>query len=244
MTEPKNIHEAIIGVMKEVGYVQKQKKGTLKYSYAGEAALIAALRPAMINHNITMQSTYPTVDFGAFTTNKGYVMNSARVHGEFTFTHAPTETNIVVRAIGEGMDTGDKAIYKAMTGAFKYALRQTFVIETGDDPDKERLEETKETAPPTEKEREPFTEPVGTKEWPAKKAESLRAALIKAMVLPPDTHNIHVTKFLDMSPFSIKVTNKDFIGWGKLYRGYKDETNDTDEAVRMATEAWFSGDPE
>ena len=30
----------------------------------------------------------------------------------------------------------NKAIYKAMTGAFKYALRQTFIIETGDDPDK------------------------------------------------------------------------------------------------------------
>lgn len=94
------------------------------------------------------------------------------------------------------------------------------------------------------KEREPFTEPVGTKEWPAKKAESLRAALISAKVLQSDTHNIHLVKFLDMSPFEIKVTNKDFIGWAKLYRGYKDETNDTDEAVRMASEAWFSGDPE
>ena len=93
------------------------------------------------------------------------------------------------------------------------------------------------------KERVPFTEPVGTKEWPPKKAESLRNALIAAKVLPPDTHDIHLATFLDMSPFEIKVTNKDFIGWGKLYRGYKDETNDTKEAVRMASEAWFSGDP-
>jgi hypothetical protein len=239
MTEPKNIHEAIIGVMKEVGYVQKQKKGTLKYSYAGEAALIAALRPAMINHNITMQSTYPTVEFGAFTTNKGYVMNSARVHGEFTFTHAPTETNIVVRAIGEGMDTGDKAIYKAMTGAFKYALRQTFVIETGDDPDKERQEETTEP-----EERKPFTEPVSKKQFPPDVAENLRAALVAAKVLPPDTHNIHFATFLDLVPFNVDVPTKELVGWGKMYRGYKDETGDTDEAVRMASEAWFSGDPE
>ena len=92
------------------------------------------------------------------------------------------------------------------------------------------------------KEREPFTEPVGTKQWPAKKAESLRAALIAAKVLQPDTHNIHLAKFLDMSPFEIKVTNKDFITWAKLYRGYKDETGKTDEAVRMATEAYGAGD--
>jgi hypothetical protein len=32
---------------------------------------------------------------------------------------------------------GDKATAKAMTGAYKYALRQTFCIETGDDPDKD-----------------------------------------------------------------------------------------------------------
>ena len=35
---------------------------------------------------------------------------------------------------GEGSDTGDKASNKALTGAYKYALRQTFCIETGDDP--------------------------------------------------------------------------------------------------------------
>ena len=99
--------------------------------------------------------------------------------------------------------------------------------------------------PPTEepKGREPFTGPVGTKQWPAKKAESLRAALIAGKVLQPDTHNIHLAKFLDMSPFSVKVTNKDFVMWAKLYRGYKDETSDTDEAVRMATKAYGAGDP-
>ena len=41
----------------------------------------------------------------------------------------------MVKVLGDGADTGDKASYKAMTGAMKYALRQTFVIETGDDPD-------------------------------------------------------------------------------------------------------------
>src|SRR3990167_1905296 len=30
---------------------------------------------------------------------------------------------------------GDKSVNKAMTGMLKYALRQTFLIETGDDPD-------------------------------------------------------------------------------------------------------------
>ena len=35
------------------------------------------------------------------------------------------------------MDVGDKSANKAATGLLKYALRQTFLIETGDDPDAE-----------------------------------------------------------------------------------------------------------
>lgn len=38
---------------------------------------------------------------------------------------------------GEGMDKGDKAGYKAYTGALKYYLANTFLVATGDDPEAE-----------------------------------------------------------------------------------------------------------
>ena len=38
---------------------------------------------------------------------------------------------------GEGIDKGDKAGYKAYTGALKYYLADTFMVATGDDPEKE-----------------------------------------------------------------------------------------------------------
>ena len=41
---------------------------------------------------------------------------------------------------GEGADAGDKAPYKAMTGALKYALLQSFLLGTGDDPEDERAD--------------------------------------------------------------------------------------------------------
>jgi len=37
--------------------------------------------------------------------------------------------------IGHGADTGDKGIYKAMTGAEKYFIMKTFLVSTGDDPE-------------------------------------------------------------------------------------------------------------
>lgn len=138
MTEQaKNIHQAIIAVMSEIGYVQKQAGGKLGYSYAGEAALIKALRPSMIAHNVyCFVADVLSVERGTFTTKNGTVMNRTLSHGIVRFIHAPSDTHIDVHATGEGMDPGDKSANKAATGMLKYALRQTFLIETGDDPDK------------------------------------------------------------------------------------------------------------
>lgn len=43
---------------------------------------------------------------------------------------------------GEGIDKGDKAGYKAYTGALKYFLANTFMVATGDDPQSESPEQT------------------------------------------------------------------------------------------------------
>ncbi len=63
--------------------------------------------------------------------------NGRNVKIEFTLTDIETgfyETSIVT---GEGIDKGDKAGYKADTGALKYYLANTFMVATGDDPEKE-----------------------------------------------------------------------------------------------------------
>lgn len=129
-----SLYEAIIEVMKEVGYVQKEGKvsfGKTNYKYAGEADLISALRPAMVKHGVMMFCS--GVD-------EIKVVDS-RVLARYRFTFQKGEESFNVYALGEGADSGDKASYKAATGALKYALRQTFIIETGDDPDKTSSEE-------------------------------------------------------------------------------------------------------
>ena len=49
-----------------------------------------------------------------------------------------TGETITAKVAGQGLDSGDKAPYKAMTGALKYALLQSFLLATGDDPEDER----------------------------------------------------------------------------------------------------------
>ena len=136
MADHKNIHEAIAAVYSEVGYVQKTRAQNLNYTFAGERALIEALRPAMVENGIYMHVTdVRDVAEEWYETSKGAQMHRSRIVATVRFTHAPSGTWIDSAATGEGSDSGDKSMNKALTGAFKYALRQTFCIETGDDPD-------------------------------------------------------------------------------------------------------------
>ena len=61
----------------------------------------------------------------------------ARVVMNYRFVDARSGDELSVRVAGEGADPGDKAPYKAMTGALKYALLQSFLLSTGDDPEDE-----------------------------------------------------------------------------------------------------------
>ena len=63
--------------------------------------------------------------------------NGRNVKFEFKLTDIETgfyETSCIT---GEGIDKGDKAGYKADTGALKYYLANTFMVATGDDPEGE-----------------------------------------------------------------------------------------------------------
>ena len=139
MTDKTDIYQALNAVMKVVGYVQKQKApegGGLRYSFVGEAELIKAIRPAFVEHGIVVHpSTMTNVITDSYTTKNGAVMNRTITSLVYRFAHAPSGTFIDVAVNGEGADGGDKSSNKALTGAFKYALRQTLMIETGDDPD-------------------------------------------------------------------------------------------------------------
>jgi len=140
MIEHKSIQEAMLAIYGEVGYVQKQKGQNLNYTFASEKEFIKALRPSMIEHGVFMfVGKMDQLNQTEYTTGKGSLMLRSTVHGIVTFSHI-SGTQITVDAYGEGSDSGDKSLNKAMTDMYKYALRQTFMIETGDDPDKDKQE--------------------------------------------------------------------------------------------------------
>lgn len=140
----KNINEAMLAIYKGVGYVQKTTSPNLSYKFASETGFIQEIRPAMIENGVTVAVTkMDNLTQEAYTTKNGALMMRSTVHGIVTFAHV-SGTSISVEAYGEGSDSGDKSVNKSMTDLYKYALRQTFMIETGDDPDRDASEEPAE----------------------------------------------------------------------------------------------------
>lgn len=159
--EHKNVHEAIAAVMADVGYVQKDKakEGGIRYAIKSEEGVLTAVRPALLVHGLNI---YPgeikNIEHSTFTSTRADGKETVwnRVVGTFIYVifHAPSGTFVEVQLLGEGADTGDKAVYKAMTGSKKYAILEAFLLVTGDDP-----EETASPERPAEAKR-PYPAPI------------------------------------------------------------------------------------
>jgi hypothetical protein len=140
----KNIYEAISRVMSQVEFIQKQKSATLKYAYAGEAAIITELRPFMIENGIVMYCYgISDIETREYQSSSGTAMVNVAALYQWMFVHIDSGTFITVWSRGEASDTSDKATNKATTAAKKYALLQTFLLITGDDPDAFQNDERK-----------------------------------------------------------------------------------------------------
>lgn len=154
-----SIEKAILEVYTKVGYVPKggQVSGSSGgYRFAGEADIISSLRPAMVEAGITVRPIeVREIRREQYTTKSGTPMVNTVVHVRFAFAHAPSATLVEVEAAGEGSDAGDKSLPKALTIAYKYALRQTFLLATGDDPDKETHEERQKSSRGSRSDRQP-----------------------------------------------------------------------------------------
>jgi hypothetical protein len=136
MNEHKGLIEAQLAVMKDVPYLQKRSSQDLSYTFAGEADLIRAVRGAMIEHGISITPIgAEQVHSGTMAAKSGREMPHIRLLLTYRFSHFPSDQCMDIQTIGEAIDTSDKAANKAMTIGYKYALRQFFLIETGDDPD-------------------------------------------------------------------------------------------------------------
>lgn len=117
------------------GYFKKQGENKFdKYSYFSEAQYKELFNRLLSNYNLELTSSVMLIEEfeGSQTMRFG-----RRVTVQFTLTDIETGFSEQTVAVGEGTDKGDKAIYKALTGALKYYFANTFFPPTNDDAEKE-----------------------------------------------------------------------------------------------------------
>jgi hypothetical protein len=131
---PKNLAQKMAQVMIDVTHVEKNGKNDFhKYKYATEADMVAPVRHALAKQGVCTIPRVVKEEWVKIVTKAGKEEFICRIKLEMDFTDG--EKVMTASACGEGQDAGDKAFYKAMTGATKYVICKTFLIPTGDDPE-------------------------------------------------------------------------------------------------------------
>ena len=114
------------------GPVQKDKKNEhSKYSYLSEAKYKELFTQLLADHGLELTSSCEE-EKEIQTGHKSFGCGRV-VTWQFTLTDTDTGYYEESYVTAEGWDSGDKAIYKAHTGALKYFLANTFMVASGDE---------------------------------------------------------------------------------------------------------------
>jgi hypothetical protein len=137
-TVPAVIALALTKVLAEVGSVPKGGHNRAQnYDFVRETDLVDKVRPLMAREGLFLNQDvidHELVELGK--TSSGSTMRLTIIRVRFTWVHTSGAVwPLLSTFIGYGADTGDKGVYKAMTGAEKYALFKSFLVSSGDDPE-------------------------------------------------------------------------------------------------------------
>lgn len=129
------LKKKMLSVMEAVHRVPKNGYNSFhKYHYAMETDVVNAFREALINNNLSVIPSITGYERQEVPTNKGTQFLST-VHLSYEVEDLDTGDKLVIPWVGEGSDSLDKALYKAVTGGQKYFVLKAFFVPTGDDPE-------------------------------------------------------------------------------------------------------------
>ena len=157
METSKNIFQRLSAITLELSTVAKNLEvgtGKSQYKAVGEADVLRAVKPLEAKHGVY---SYPysrqIIESGTienekidYQTKEKIVQKSLfeRIETIYRFVNVDNPTEYIdITTYGDGIDTQDKSVGKAMTYGDKYALMKAYKIITGDDPDAKPSESLK-----------------------------------------------------------------------------------------------------
>lgn len=127
---------ALVAAQSEMPAVGKSGNNAFdKYTYAKLEDYVKVIRPIFAKHGLSMVTSVEAVErLPNRTTKNGGTEFGSQVKIDLTIMHKSGQF-FTVSSFGEGQDRTDKSIYKAITGARKYALASALGLATSDDPE-------------------------------------------------------------------------------------------------------------
>lgn len=126
------IHKAILAVMADIattGIGKTEKNVAQGFQFRGIERAMNALSPLLTKHGITVTPAYRDLQIETRAKEGGKGTRFVTLLGRFEF-KADDDSMVVSEFYGEAMDSGDKAVTKAQSVAFRTALFQQFVVPT------------------------------------------------------------------------------------------------------------------
>ena len=108
------------------------------YDYLSEAQVTAKMKELMDKHGVIFAQSNRIIgvrEQGQTKSGNSNFMTTVKVLYKFVNVDDPAD-ELKGFGYGQGTDTGDKGVYKAITGAIKYIFMKNFLIPTGDDAEK------------------------------------------------------------------------------------------------------------
>lgn len=136
-------------IMADTPWVEKKGRNSFfNYDYAKESDILDAVREKLAANAIFVFTSIESMEFKETPkrTRDGSPVNLVFVKTKHTFSDGESGESVEVHGFGSGEDSGDKAIYKAITGAMKYFVSKNFLMSTGDDPERDEEKDTKQPA--------------------------------------------------------------------------------------------------
>lgn len=199
---------AAIGWIEKGGYNEFHK-----YKYATESDIVSALRGELFKrkvfifpHIIKYSRTPIEIETMKWSDAEKMKVPSVRKTAitemdiEWTFVDGESGEKWTVMVPGVGEDSVDKGLYKAFTGSEKYLLMKSFLLPTGDDPERDSKEE-EETAKQANK---ATSQALGQRkvETLKQKANGSPKAHIPALFyIEPPSHNGNFVEFVNIREF-------------------------------------------
>lgn len=131
-----NLRQKMIQIYNEIDHVEKAGRNQKQnYNFVRAADVMRPIRDGFAKYGIYAETNYELLGTYDIKTNSGGNMHTATVKATIVLHDADSDETLTISGLGDGADSGDKGVYKAMTGATKNALRNGTLLPDEADPE-------------------------------------------------------------------------------------------------------------